>query len=154
VLASNGKRVLVVDMHLDAPGVHRYFAPFLTDPDLTESQGVIEYVTDYVQASASLAGAVPDTWLRERANILRFAVSLEWEFGLGGTIDFVPAGRQGTSYQVLVNELNWELLYERLGGDAFFARTADRMRQEYDVLIDAPPGIGTVSASAPCSCRT
>lgn len=34
ILASNGMRVLVVDWDLEAPGLHRYFHPFLPDPEL------------------------------------------------------------------------------------------------------------------------
>jgi hypothetical protein len=147
VLASNGKRVLTVDMHLDAPGLHRYFAPFLSDPELTSSAGMIEYLTSYVQAAASRTGDPATGWLREQSNILRYAVSLEWDFAAGGSLDFVPAGRQGSSYSVLVNELDWNVLYERFGGAGFLSRTAQRMREEYDyVLIDSPTGVGTVSS--------
>ena len=48
VLASNGERVLVIDWDLEAPGLHRYFAPFLTDKHLTRtsSQGVIDFLID------------------------------------------------------------------------------------------------------------
>ena len=38
ILASNGYRVLAVDWDLEAPGLHRYFAPFMLDPDLAESE--------------------------------------------------------------------------------------------------------------------
>jgi len=34
VLASNGRRVLVIDWDLEAPGLHRYFKPFLLDKEL------------------------------------------------------------------------------------------------------------------------
>ena len=50
ILASNGYRVLVVDWDLEAPGLHRYFAPFMLDPDLVESDGVIDIVNNYVTA--------------------------------------------------------------------------------------------------------
>ena len=50
ILASNGYRVLVVDWDLEAPGLHRYFSPFLLDPDLVESDGVIDIVSNYVTA--------------------------------------------------------------------------------------------------------
>ena len=42
ILASNGKRVLMVDWDLEAPGLHRYIHPFLRDKELRSSDGVIE----------------------------------------------------------------------------------------------------------------
>ena len=53
ILASNGYRVLTIDWHLDAPGLHRYFAPFLLDPMLLETPGLIEFLTDYAAQVAS-----------------------------------------------------------------------------------------------------
>lgn len=47
ILASQGKRVLVIDWDLEAPGLHRYFQPFLLDPDLATSEGLIDFVVDY-----------------------------------------------------------------------------------------------------------
>src|SRR4051794_40512476 len=44
ILASNGLRVLVVDWDLEAPGLHRYFHPFLLDKDLSSSEGLIDFV--------------------------------------------------------------------------------------------------------------
>jgi len=32
ILAASGKKVLVIDWDLEAPGLHRYFRPFLVDP--------------------------------------------------------------------------------------------------------------------------
>lgn len=37
ILASNGCRVLVVDWDLEAPGLHRFFHPFLPDAELRSS---------------------------------------------------------------------------------------------------------------------
>ena len=34
ILAMNGNRVLVIDWDLEAPGLHRYFHPFLDDPSV------------------------------------------------------------------------------------------------------------------------
>ena len=36
LLAACGARALVVDWDLEAPGLHRYFRPFLLDPDLRQ----------------------------------------------------------------------------------------------------------------------
>ena len=40
ILASSGKRVLLVDWDLEAPGLHRYLSPFLLDGELTSSDGI------------------------------------------------------------------------------------------------------------------
>jgi len=44
ILASAGRRVVAIDWDLEAPGLHRYFAPFLADRDCTHSEGVIDLV--------------------------------------------------------------------------------------------------------------
>ena len=47
ILASNGYRVLVIDWDLEAPGLHRYLHPFLVDPELAGTDGVIDIVTRF-----------------------------------------------------------------------------------------------------------
>src|ERR1051326_8441520 len=44
IMAASGKRVLAIDWDLEAPGLHRYFRPFLVDPDLFETDGLIDTV--------------------------------------------------------------------------------------------------------------
>ena len=44
MLALNNKRVLVIDWDLEAPGVHRYFHPFLDDKELQSTRGLIDFV--------------------------------------------------------------------------------------------------------------
>src|SRR5690349_13405760 len=51
VLAYQGKQVLVLDWDLEAPGLHRYFAPFLQDKELTLSEGIIEFISEYASES-------------------------------------------------------------------------------------------------------
>jgi tetratricopeptide (TPR) repeat protein len=143
ILASHGKSVLAIDWHIDAPGLHRYFAPFLIDRQLTESRGVMEFVSDYaleVTKSPEPRGEVS-------ADILRYAVSVDWKFEQGGGIDLVPAGRAGVSYSVAVSSFDWVHFYERIGGAAFLDAAKREMRKEYDyVLIDSQSGIGQASA--------
>src|SRR5687768_15714452 len=57
ILASNGLRVLVIDWDLEAPGLHRYFRPFLLDNRLvsSSSRGVIDFVRDF-----AIEAATPD----------------------------------------------------------------------------------------------
>jgi MinD-like ATPase involved in chromosome partitioning or flagellar assembly len=143
ILASSGKRVLVIDWDLESSGLHNFFRPFLLDADMTSTSGVIDFVWDF----AGQALTVPDSpllgdWYAQHANILRYSVSLQWEFYGGGMLDFVPAGRQGASYSARVNSFDWQNFYERLGGYAFFEAVRDRMRDQYDyVLIDSRTGV-------------
>ncbi len=53
ILASNGKRVLTLDWDLEAPGLHRYFHPFMVDKDLNSSDGLIDFVFKFAAAAAT-----------------------------------------------------------------------------------------------------
>lgn len=142
ILASNGKRVLVVDWDLEAPGLHRYLHPFLVDPELTASEGLIDFVTDYAVKAMTPDNKGTDWWL-SLADISRYAMSLEYEgFPEGATLDFTPAGRQSEGYASRVNSFNWQDFYNRLGGGAFLEAVRERMRADYDyVLIDSRTGV-------------
>jgi hypothetical protein len=164
ILASCGKRILAVDWDLEAPGLHRYFLPWLPDKELTTSEGVIDFVRDFeVHALArgaqkeldtqnsSLIGQTKDSvnqsddvdWYKPLADVSRFAVTLDIGFDeQGGYIDFVGAGRQGPSYSERVNSFDWKNFYERLGGGVFLEATKKAMRAQYDyVLIDSRTGV-------------
>src|SRR5262245_14102544 len=104
ILASNGRRVLVLDWDLEAPGLHRFFARFLTDSALAETEGLIEFIINFANHAAT--PREPEStdggraWFEPLASILPYAVSLTNMpdvpgplFQEPGTIDFVPAGR-------------------------------------------------------------
>ncbi len=142
ILASNGKRVLIVDWDLEAPGLHRYFAPFLVDPELRSTRGVIDMVTEFA-TEAMVHGRDEDPeWYLPYADILEYAISLAWRFPAGGMLDLVTAGRQGPSYAAQVNSFGWKNFYERLGGGAFLEAVMASMKREYDyVLVDSRTGV-------------
>ncbi|MEA2564013.1 MAG: hypothetical protein QOH06_5517 [Acidobacteriota bacterium] len=152
ILASNGKRVLVLDWDLEAPGLHRYLAPFLADKDLTVSDGIIDFVHKFITAAATppaaeSPSAIQDRdWYRPYANILRYATSIQGKFEGSGTLDFIPAGRQGPSYSTRVNSFNWQFFYDRLGGGTLLEIAKEKMRAEYDfILIDSRTGVSDTS---------
>jgi cellulose biosynthesis protein BcsQ len=145
VLASSGRRVLVIDWDLEAPGLHRYFHPFLIDKELSASHGLIDLVDNYAnQAIRPLdPGAPPDPdWYLEYADFSEYTVSINFDrFGKGGKIDLLPAGRQDDRYALTVSSFNWQNFYERLGGGGFFEAVKARARANYDyVLIDSRTG--------------
>jgi hypothetical protein len=149
ILASNGRRVLALDWDLEAPGLHRYFLPFLVDRELTVSPGIIDFVLDYTLAAMTPPEEKVEPgkdWYLPYTNILRYAVSLDWPFPGQGRLDFIPAGRQVASYSTRVNSFNWQDFYTRLGGRAFLDSVKERMRSEYDyVLIDSRTGVSDSS---------
>jgi hypothetical protein len=158
ILASAGNRVLTIDWDLEAPGLHRYFSPFLTDKELTgqESQGVIDMAMDFaVRAATPVRQGEQRSgkWHEDHADFSKWRQKLRWPSGeavrLGkqgkGEIDFVPAGRQGADYAKRVNRFDWHNFYETLGGGAFFD-AAKRKLDAYDyVLIDSRTGVSDTS---------
>ncbi|MCX4973359.1 FxSxx-COOH system tetratricopeptide repeat protein [Streptomyces sp. NBC_00620] len=149
ILAANGKRVLAVDWDLEAPGLHRFFHPFLDPATAAATTGVIDLLTEYAWAAvASPAEAEqrPPDWHREFARIQRHAVSLDWPFPGEGTLDLVSAGRQNRDYSAIVSTFDWDNFYEHLGGGLFFDALRDDMRSNYDyVLIDSRTGLSDIA---------
>ena len=148
LLASAGKKVLMVDWDLEAPGLHRYVHPFLDDSDLTASEGVIDFVISYIEEASSkkLDERLDPKWFAPYANITRFAVPLDYDFPSGGTLDFIPAGKQGPAYAGRVNSFNWRDFYVQIGGRAVLEEARARMRDRYEfILIDSRTGVSDTS---------
>ncbi len=149
ILASSGKRVLAVDWDLEAPGLHRYYLPFLGDKDLTGSDGLIDLLIEFRDATASGPAnedGANDNWHEAYADITSYVVSLDWDFPGSGTLDLLPAGRQGASYSARVNSFDWAEFYEQRGGGVFLEAVKEKMRADYDyVLIDSRTGVSDTS---------
>ena len=147
LLASAGKRVLAIDWDLEAPGLHRYFEPFLDDKTLESSTGLIDFVLDFASAAVTNdpANRAPD-WFVPFANILLHAVSVRWDFANDGVLHFVPAGRQDAAYGSRVNSFDWPRFYEKLGGGVMIEAMKKLVRREYDyVLVDSRTGVSDTS---------
>jgi MinD-like ATPase involved in chromosome partitioning or flagellar assembly len=155
-LAASGFRVLAIDWDLEAPGLHRYFHPFLLDSRLLSSPGVIDWIVAFATAALT-RGPVPEghdsgatapdgEWFRPYADLTKYAVSLNFDFPKPGTLDFIPAGKQDPGYAIRVNSFNWKDLYEKLGGGVFLEAAKNTIRKEYDyVLIDSRTGVSDTS---------
>jgi MinD-like ATPase involved in chromosome partitioning or flagellar assembly len=150
VLACAGRRVLAIDWDLEAPGLHRYFRPFLIDEEVTATDGLMDLIDRYANQAIRPVGEEekPDpAWYLPFADISDYIVSINFpHFGAGGKIDLLPAGRQGEPYALAVSTFNWQNLYDRLGGGAFFEAVKQGVRAEYDyVLIDSRTGVSDTS---------
>ncbi len=143
ILASAGKRVLMLDWDLEAPGLHRYFAPFLIDPDLEATEGIIDFVREYALEVKTPGGSAEvGDGLGRFTDIARYAVGIDWDFPGKGALDLVPAGRQDPDYAARVNLFNWSNFYQRLGGGTFWEEVKHTVKFKYDyILIDSRTGI-------------
>ncbi|MGH3281606.1 MAG: FxSxx-COOH system tetratricopeptide repeat protein, partial [Trebonia sp.] len=145
ILASNGLKVLVVDWDLDSPGLHRYFHPFLDAKLVAATPGVIELINDYAWAAAQQRAPASD-WRRRCARILPHAVSVNWKFPHGGTLDYVSAGRQNRDYSSSLTSIDWDNFYDRLGGGQFIDALREDMRAHYDyTLVDSRTGLSDIA---------
>ena len=148
ILASRKKRVLAIDWDLEAPGLHRYFAPFLVDRYLTATKGVIEFVRAFAIRSATPPSDEPlkPDWFAPIADIVDYAVSARWNYFAPGTLDLIAAGQQDSSYATRVNSFDWDDFYEKRGGGVFLEKTKELMRSQYDyILIDSRTGVSDTS---------
>ena len=146
ILACCGRRVLVIDWDLEAPGLHRYFRPFLIDSELSSSEGLMDMVDNYASQAIRPVepGATPDPkWYLEYADFSDYLLSINFDhFGEGGKIDLLPAGRQCDAYALTVSSFNWQNFYDRLGGGGFFEAFKANARGRYDyILIDSRTGV-------------
>jgi MinD-like ATPase involved in chromosome partitioning or flagellar assembly/tetratricopeptide (TPR) repeat protein len=146
ILASAGKRVLMIDWDLEAPGLHRYFRPFLIDHELNASDGLMDLVDRYASEAIRPpppGQSLPEDWWLPLADISEHVLGINFAgFPAGGAIDLLPAGRQCDTYAVKVSAFNWQNFFDRLGGGGFLDAVRERARSEYDyVLIDSRTGV-------------
>ncbi|HEU5427468.1 MAG TPA: FxSxx-COOH system tetratricopeptide repeat protein [Actinocrinis sp.] len=147
ILAANGKRVLVVDWDLESPGLHRYFHPFLPPEVVRDTEGVIDLIRKFTAAARRDAEQGTEfVDLAEYARVQPYAVSLDWDFAGGGTLDFMPSGQQNDNYTATLSSLDWDNFYDRLGGGRLFDAMRADMKDRYDyTLIDSRTGFSDIS---------
>ena len=125
-LAKRGRRVLVVDFDLEAPGLDTF--------DIFRSPkpvpGVIDFVAEYL-----LSGQAPklDRFVSEAAGV----------GDDGGALWSIPSGAQHAAYAANLNQIDWGALYERHDGYLLFEDLKEQWKQvlrpDY-VLIDSRTG--------------
>jgi cellulose biosynthesis protein BcsQ/tRNA A-37 threonylcarbamoyl transferase component Bud32 len=151
-----GRRVLVIDWDLEAPGLHRFFQPYLklfnqaspndealldTYPGLLE---IFEYLEQTTPRSASVE-AFPEEALAAQIEVADFdQYLLEVEVPGAGQLSLLKAGRLDNDYARRVNAFKWEDLYHRLPG--LFSGLVNYLTRRFDyVLIDSRTGLTDVS---------
>jgi CobQ/CobB/MinD/ParA nucleotide binding domain len=146
---NGGQRVLAIDWDLEAPGLHRYFRPYIRvgpqdrDVEIERRPGLIELlaaVWDRVSIESRLLE-------REELVSSYFASVDLGKYTLQTDIpglQFMKAGCFDSSYPARVNTFGWEPLYT--GQPSFFGAFADYLASRYDfILIDSRTGLTDIS---------
>jgi len=135
-------RLLAIDWDFEAPGLHRYFQPYL-EPDAIErfdgSPGCLE-LFDQVDRSTYAA----DDFDENRKRAKHWFESQELKQYLLTTsfdgLSIIKAGRFDDSYPRRVSEFRWDDLFRETVG--LFAGFADFLRSQFDyILIDSRTGV-------------
>lgn len=125
-LCQRGRRVLIVDFDLEAPGI----STFDLFSGATTSPGIVDYVTDFVETQQA-----PD--------VRRYVSNCpKWKAGQG-ELWIMPAGKQDENYSAKFNSINWKELYAQHSGYLMFedmkAQWKEALAPDY-VLIDSRTG--------------
>lgn len=129
-LAERGKRVVLLDMDLEAPSLHDVPEFALRGED---KKGLIEYASSYRKT-----GKLPG--LRSYIHKCRRSPG-------SGELWLMPAGRIGSDYQQQLGDLAWRRLHPKQGTrpfvDGLRQALIDEIKPHY-VLIDARTGLSDV----------
>lgn len=125
-LAQTGRKVLLVDFDLEAPGLGTYDFP---KPD-TDTPGVVEFIIKYLETNK--APKVNDYLYHSPG------------FGKnGGELWLMPAGIQDDSYAGKFAQIDWQDLYENRNGFLLLEDLKQQWEKELSpdyVLIDSRTG--------------
>lgn len=125
-LAQTGRRVLIVDFDLEAPGLHTFQALEPLDPP----QGIVDFVTQYRQDHTA-----PDA-----ADYTYEALGIGRN---GGRLWVMPAGRMDAAYSSRLAALDWQQLYQEEDGFLLFEDLKAQWQRLFSpdyVLIDSRTG--------------
>lgn len=150
ILASNGHRVLTVDWDLEAPGLDKFYRPFIDQAALGEHLGVSYLITNYQSAiihnNQSTGRRLPPSRIAERFTRLEeHVIPVGWDFPDEGRLDFLPAGASNREYGTGMSGFDWDRFTANENGDEFTDALRSAMRRDYDyTLIDSRTGLHDV----------
>jgi tetratricopeptide (TPR) repeat protein len=131
MLAKNGRRVLLIDFDLEAPGLDSFEGLGCT----RDHDGVVEYVTEYLES-----GKAPE--------IGRFIQECKpASMHLRGKMWLMPSGKKDARYNRERARINWSDLYDKHDGERFIENWKAAIAKIYQpdyVFIDSRTGLTDV----------
>jgi eukaryotic-like serine/threonine-protein kinase len=148
LLAREGKRVLIVDWDLDAPGLHRFFERYSMgtgqrafDEWVASAPGLIELLDVLFAGAQNSSQPFGDGRSApfEDVDLARYCVTTDIE-----RLWLLKAGRFDGEYPNRVASMNWGSRYKQWPG--FFQGFSEWLAKDFDyVLIDSRTGVSDIS---------
>lgn len=132
LLAEYGRRVLIVDFDLEAPGLHRYFEQRDAGLEIQTRRGagLAELIDGYRRGK-------PLDWRR-------CVTKIRWPASRHG-IHMIAAAGERADYSEIVQDLNWDELFRKHEFGNYLCRLREEWREEYDVvLVDSRTGMSDI----------
>ncbi len=139
-----GRKVLLVEWDLEAPGLHYYFKK---DDSIVTGEGLLDLLENYVRMMRANE-TNPDKLPKIAAqNFISLNDEPKAYRGRRGKIDFFPAGKYDENFSKRVNEFNWDEFKTLLDGNMYMAMLREQLKKlDYDyVFIDSRTGISDYS---------
>ncbi len=143
ILASNGKKVLVVDWDLESPGLHRYFEPVLlsSGPGQVNPVHLRDGLLDIMASYRAASGLPP------QKSVVDYCYSMKTAGLISGSLSILPAGRQDEQYADRLDEVDWKK-FQDTGGWTFLDELLNNLRNNFDyILIDSRTGYSDTSGA-------
>jgi tetratricopeptide (TPR) repeat protein len=149
-LARRGKRVLLVDWDLEAPGLDRYFQPSdratasqLSVREPADRTGLLGLLSDAIAEKSHLH---PEAWLRRCSHVELPPLSRPlWPASatsLAEPLHVLGSGLASTAYATQLQDFSWRAFFAESAGGPWLEELRAQWREAYDVvLIDSRTGL-------------
>jgi MinD-like ATPase involved in chromosome partitioning or flagellar assembly len=142
LLAQRGKRVLMIDWDLEAPGLERYFEPYI-DANDRKNEGLIEFLLDSLKLPKMLVEEEDETkLLAQFETVTKYIFSVRKNKKWNGDLFLLRAGdidNQKKSYSGKILSFKWTDFFNKI--PSFFPFFAYYLKEHFDfILIDSRTG--------------
>lgn len=144
ILAGLGRRVLMIDFDLEAPGLTLFQDKQRKEGLSRQQPGLVDLVDDFLDdpLNSPLGKEEPSTFFDTYVSSLDVPEGVQ-KSEQEGTLDLVPAGRLDDEYERRMYDLNFEEMFEEGVGRPLFERLKDLIEESerYDyILVDSRTG--------------
>jgi len=144
ILAGLGRRVLMIDFDLEAPGLTLFQDKQREAGRSRHQPGLVDAIDDFLDDpwSSPLGDGDPADFFDTYVSSLDVPEGVQ-KGKKDGTLDLVPAGRLDKEYEDLLYDLDFEKMFEEGVGRPFFERLKDLIKNSgrYDyILVDSRTG--------------